>query len=816
MTSDDRRTAVRNAKTVNGIDFVEVDPTSDTTLIVHFLLNLPTAAQDPVPPDPADALVADNFVISGGERITSINVVSATTIAADQMQVVVDRTGDFSVYCLSLHANTETHIPAGFDPASACASFIFHIDCAANFDCQPSQDCPPEVVTPPPINYLAKDYPSMVQVMLGRLSLLAPTWTERNPADVGVALVEMMAYVGDQLSYRQDVIATEAYLGTARLRTSARRHARLVDYFIGEGSNARAWIRVLLAPSWPDGNTLPAHTRCCTWYPGATPPALPDESAAYQQAVNAGAVFFETMAETSPLFQQLHAMPLYAWSDSQACLAPGATHATLNGAFDKLAPGMVVVLAEVKGPRTGDPADADPQKRQAVTITTVLVTEDPVTGKPVTEIDWAPQDALTFPVCVSSITDPAHGEQQVWKVSAAWGNIVLADHGRSVGGFGGSSDPLSTGPEPLGVVPSQGRFRPGLANPNLTFAAAPPGSAQPAAAANPTGTPMPVVTLTSTDPDHTATTWTPAPGQNLFDETIDSETAAFIAEVENDGTAYILFGDGVNGMVPVAGDSFTTQYRVGNGTSGNVGRDTITLIDIPSGVTGIAGVTNPLPASGGVDPETVDHIRQSAPVAFQTQKRAVTEADYAALTMAYAGVQRADATLRWTGSWHTVFITVERDRQAALDTQFIDELEAYLDGYRMAGVDLEVQDGVQVPLLIQMKVCAAPDYVAADVEQALLAVFNATVQPDGSPGLFNPSRLNLGQPFYLSPLIAAAQSIDGVASVTVVTFERQDQPGTAGLAAGVLVPQPLEFFVLANDPNYPERGRFDLTVGGGL
>src|SRR5262249_40134497 len=153
------------------------------------------------------------------------------------------------------------------------------------------------------------------------------------------------------------------------------------------------------------------------------------------------------------------------------------------------------------------------------------------------------------------------------------------------------------------------------------------------------------------------------------------------------------------------GDSFSAVYRVANGTPGNVGRDTITLIDIPPGVPGIAGVTNPLPAWGGVDPETVEHIRQSAPVAFQTQKRAVTAADYEALTMAYSGVQRAAATLRWTGSWHTVFITVERDRQGALTDGFIGELEAYLDGYRMAGVDLEVQDGVRVPLLIKMKVC---------------------------------------------------------------------------------------------------------------
>jgi hypothetical protein len=121
-----------------------------------------------------------------------------------------------------------------------------------------------------------------------------------------------------------------------------------------------------------------------------------------------------------------------------------------------------------------------------------------------------------------------------------------------------------------------------------------------------------------------------------------------------------------------------------------------------------------------------------------------------------------------------------------------------------------------VGLLIQMQVCVQPGYVATDVEQVLLGMFSAGTQPDGSPGLFSPSLLNLGQAFYLSPLIAAAQAVDGVVSVQVTTFERQDQPNDAGLLAGVLVPQPLEFFVLDNDPSYPERGQFQLTMEGGL
>lgn len=807
MTSDDRRTALLAANTVNGVDFVEVDPADGATLVVHFILNLPgsPAGQNPVPADPSQALTAGDFQITGGERITGIQVLSAAPRPGtyNQMNVVVAPIGDFSVYTLTLQDPSKPPTPpTGFDPASASANFIFHIDCASDFDCAATVACPPDIVTPPPINYLAKDYPGFVQVMLDRLSLLAPLWQERNPADLGVALVEMLAYVGDQLSYRQDVIATEAYLGTARLRTSARRHARLVDYQIGEGANARAWLQIQLGDA-ADGIVLPAGTRCATLFPGANAPFLAHESLAYQQAINAGAVFFETTAESDPLSFSLASMLLYAWSDPQSCLAPGATHATLTGAFDALAVGMVVILAESAGPLTGDPADANPAYRQAVRLTSVAVTTDPMNAQAVTEIDWDAADALAFPLCVG--------------VAVAWGNIVLADQGRNIGG---PSDPTSTGAEVVGTVPpaGQGAFRPSLANAPLTFAAPVPDASQPAVAAvGPQGMPVPVVILTSVD-DGNATTWKVT--EDLLDAGIGPTTSVFVPEIETDGTAYLLFGDGINGMQPEPGTTFSAVYRAGNGTAGNVAMNAIALIDlpsgVPSGVAGVTGVSNPLPAWGGVDPETVDHVRQSAPAAFRTQERAVTAADYQALAMQYPGVQQAAATLRWTGSWHTVFITIERDQQAPLGTSFIDGLQAYLDGYRMAGVDLQIEDGVQVPLLIQMSVCVRPDYVATDVEQALLAVFSSQVQPDGTLGLFNPARLELGQPFYLSPLVAAAQAVDGVASVQILTFERQDQPSGEGLLAGVLIPQRLEFFVLDNDPNYPERGRFELTVQGGL
>jgi predicted phage baseplate assembly protein len=226
-------------------------------------------------------------------------------------------------------------------------------------------------------------------------------------------------------------------------------------------------------------------------------------------------------------------------------------------------------------------------------------------------------------------------------------------------------------------------------------------------------------------------------------------------------------------------------------------------------------VRNPLPAAGGVDPETMADVRRDAPQAFRTQKRAVTEADYARTAEFDTSIQRAAATFRWTGSWHTVFITVDRFDGLPLTNEFEAQLRREIEPYRMAGHDLEIDSPQYVPLEIEMFVCVKPDYFRSDVEAALLDIFSNRVLPDGSKGLFQPDFFTFGQTVYLSPLYAAAQAVAGVASVDITVFQRQSLPATSGLTSGFLTMDRLEIARLENDPNFAERGLFTLKLGGG-
>jgi len=835
---EDRLNLVRTSRNaaglppVNGIDFIDVDPADEETLFVSFVFDVDTDVDPALGSAVGSTLTRDQFSILGGERITPVTVAKIGRIASNQIAVTVAPVGDFSVYTLQL--GTTSAPPPGFDPILSSATFIFHVECAKRFDCKPTTICSPLTITPPAIDYLAKDYPAFVRVMLDRLALLAPRWSERHAADLGVTVVEVLAYVADQLSYRHDVVDTEAYLETARLRTSVRRHARLVDYRIGDGSNARVWLALTLTNDLSTG--VPAGTRCCTAFAGATAPDLLPSAPLYVAAMNAGAKFFEVQSDrfdtSEPPIPQprgLYAansmMPLYNWSATEVCVPSGATSATLDGAY-KLLRGDFLIFAEAVGPRTGKPADAAKANRQVVRlIADGEIDVDPLYGsaQPITRITWHADDALSFPLCVASITDLSHGSEPLVGVSVAYGNVILADQGRTLGSPPGG--PVETMPETLLPAPADLRFRPQLTESPLTFAAANPYlSDQPAnanailtsalaAAQWSSADTLPELKIQSTDALGNTLAW--APAGDLIDAA--PQTAAFVTEVENDGTAYLRFGDGTNGLAAAPEMSFAARYRTGNGSAGNVGCETVVLIDrtFPGGGY-ISAVSNPLPAFGGVDPETSEHVRQNAPVAFRTPLRCVTPQDYANVAMQMPGVTRAAATFRWTGSWHTMFVTIERDQNLPLNAAFKSEVEQYLDTYRMAGVDLEVEDALRVPLYIAMHVCVQPEYVATDVESILLRIFSSGSLPDGSPAMFNPQRFVMGQPYYLSPLIAAAQAVDGVLNVGIDAFQRESDPSDDATAAGVLIPQRLELFELANDPNYPERGYFVLTVDGGL
>jgi hypothetical protein len=817
-----RRQVVRNHPTLNGIDFLEViDHTAPTEaerqrkLELHF-----------VKPLGALTLAPTNIRIEGGERITTfhvLSVVAGSGSSANIVTVEVDQPGDFSTYTLRLVTGAlNDAVPDGIDPQLATIEFSFKVECPSPFDCAPQHICPDVPGPAPVIDYLAKDYASFRRVMLDRMSALMPQWKERSPADLGVMLVEALAYTADQLSYQQDAVATEAYLGTARRRVSVRRHARLMDYYMSEGCNARTWVQIQVSADVvrvdPSNPAIPMSTKLATRIPGQLT-SIADDPRIYEQAD----LLFETMESVQSLYADHNELRFYSWSDQRCCLPKGSVTATLAGHHPNLAAGMMVLFEEVIGPEAGSPADADPNKRHVVRLDRVVVTAkgggpltDPVTNQLITEITWHQEDALPFPICLSAETTAGYRDA----VSVARGNLVLADHGITL-----ADESLGSVPEPFLFMPRSKeadrcaaltrepvppRFRPNLAKGPLTHAGPAYDHEHSARAALQWDLRdvQPAISLTGIHGAET-TTWTAR--RDLLNS--GAEADEYVVEVDNDGSGTIRFGDDVHGRRPEFGTAFSARYRIGNGRMGNIGADS--LVHIALTLPEITLVRNPLPAVGGLEPESLQDVRQRAPVAYRVQERAVTEADYAEVTERRADVQRAAATFRWTGSWHTVFVTVDREGGAGLSDEFETDIRTHVDRYRMAGHDLEVDSPQFVSLEIDLHVCVRTDHFRSDVERELLDVLSNRDRPDGRRGLFHPDLWTFGQPVYLSAIYGAAHQIIGVESVEVRTFQRQGVPESTALDSGRLDMAALEIPRLDNDRNFPEHGRLTITLGGG-
>ncbi|WP_326817977.1 putative baseplate assembly protein [Streptomyces sp. NBC_01762] len=457
--TDGRRVKVRAAQ-LGGVDAVEVAD-DGLTLTVTFLGKAP------------HGLCPENIRIDGGRRITGIEAVEVSVEREDDPElddrlfVTLDRTGDTSRYTLSVvdtdpYGRPGTEPFPGFDQRYFSAGFEFRPDCPTPFDCKDEQsDCPPAFPAAPVIDYTARDYDTIRRLILDRLALTTPDWVERNAADLGTTLVELLAHTADRISYQQDAVATEAYLDTARRRVSVHRHVRLIDYPMHDGVNARAFVAVetvqelTLGPGTyrfaaVDVRSLGPRDR------PAIGTVIDDRDLAVLDERGSVEVFEPVVADEPLALRPEHnTIRFWTWGDEVCSLPKGATSATLRDGWAdeeclarslELAPGDLLLIEEVLGARSGTPGDADPAHRQAVRLTSVTPGVDRLVDQPVLEVTWAQEDALAFPVCLS--TRGGTDCEPVEDVSVARGNVVLVDHGRSLTFCGGTPETATVPPAP--------------------------------------------------------------------------------------------------------------------------------------------------------------------------------------------------------------------------------------------------------------------------------------------------------------------------------------------------------------------------------
>ncbi|MBO9713893.1 putative baseplate assembly protein [Sphingomonas sp.] len=812
----------------SGIDYVEVhagatvaDP---TTIVVTLVREMP---------DNVSKLGVANFRLTGGTRFPAPAL--SPTIAYDPgsapnliasytLTIPGGSQFDYSLYRLALVSGPGSDAPPGFiDPRLSAVDLDFKLACARDVDCAPDcdddADLPLEDAT---FDYRTRDWPAFRQAMLDRLAALVPGFRGDDPLDLTVTLVEMLAAEADRLSYRLDWIGTEAFLPTARSRTSVARHARLVGYRPGEGVSARCFVGFDFAAGVvADGMVLAQSTPLLLRRDGVDPVVA---ASGWPGMIPNEPMVFETIADLR-LWEWRSAIAFHTWSDDSCRLPKGSTSATLvvsdsPSADADLKPGDLLLLREIRSPDNGEKADASPAHRHVVRLTGVAPVADPLApvGTKLVDVGWDIADALPFDLVIQARADGETSAAATTLCADAAANVTVADHGMSM-------PPAAA----LGLAPSatealrprldpdapggEGAWRPVLdradvarAQPLRQDRALPPGvPASQLLDADAAGV-LPALGILDA-----FSSWKARPDL-LASDPFDR---GFVVEAGIDGRAELRFGDGIHGLAPAPGSSFAVQGRFGSGLAGNIGSDSLGHIVLPDAqAKAKLRVTNPLPARSGADPEPIASVRLNAPYAFRCQDRAVTPEDYVAAAKRHPEVSAALAIPRWTGAFQTMLVYVDRKGGLPTDRAFLATIATHLEHYRLMGIDVAVRAAVPVPLDVELFVCAAPGalrgMVGARVRDAL-----HPRRADGGAGFFDPDRFTFGEPLRLSALIAAVMAVEGVQSVEVTTFQRFGRQAAGELAAGVIHAFGAEVLELPDDPNFPERGRLRIKVGGG-
>lgn len=291
----------------------------------------------------------------------------------------------------------------------------------------------------------------------------------------------------------------------------------------------------------------------------------------------------------------------------------------------------------------------------------------------------------------------------------------------------------------------------------------------------------------------------------------------------------VRFGNGLAGRAPQLGERVRSRaYRYGGGAAGNVAPGAISkLSPLGSSLPGLAKVKakNPLPAWGGADRETTAEALERIPGELRRRDRAVTRGDFRELALATpgAGVGRAECL--------PLFNPHTRDRQAAgvvsvviwprqdpahpnaplPDRRLLRSVSAFLDARRLLTTELYVIPPTYRQIAVAVGLKAKSGYGAETVRrwvELVLRQYLAPLPPYGPEGRGWPLGWPDGKRVYGPELEAAALQVEGVEFLEGLRVAGWDA-GSASWVEGTVelaldeVPELAEITVISGPPAAP-------------
>ena len=206
------------------------------------------------------------------------------------------------------------------------------------------------------------------------------------------------------------------------------------------------------------------------------------------------------------------------------------------------------------------------------------------------------------------------------------------------------------------------------------------------------------------------------------------------------GTPFIRFGDGIFGRKLLPGELVTVTYRTEAGTSGNIGKQTLTaLVDNLSFVT---SVVNPSAFSGGTDEQSIEQLRELIPASLRTLDRAVAESDYSDILKATFTEVASASTERNTtdlGIDLNIYVVPAGSGITNItdNVPLKNKLTDFIERRKMVTIQFAILDAFGIDVLLGLRVfvedSASKTTVRTAIDTALSNYFNlSSGGPDGS------------------------------------------------------------------------------------
>lgn len=247
----------------------------------------------------------------------------------------------------------------------------------------------------------------------------------------------------------------------------------------------------------------------------------------------------------------------------------------------------------------------------------------------------------------------------------------------------------------------------------------------------------------------------------------------------------ITFGDGRAARILPDGANVTAAiYRYGGGAAGNVGIGAIATV--ATHVEGVTGVTNPRPAVGGADAQTVEELAGLAPAILRAGQRTVTGTDFVSQAMQGGDVAKATAVplshpyhpgIEVPGAVSVVIVPANSSVPNPTPSEdLLRAVAAELDRHRLLTAEVFVVPPAYQAIAVSATLVAAPGHSPDAMAEAARKAINAYLDP--LTGGMNSQGWPFGDSLIPTNLYAVLAGVDGIAGVTFlsVAVDGRDHP----------------------------------------